>query len=79
MTLSYILGEYQNCPPQKWPLEGYFEAGNSEFVIHQNCPPYSFYFLCVGMIFNQLCYFKFLLRRNDLSHINSNRLCYFKF
>ena len=29
-------GECQNCPPQKCPLEGNFEAGNSEYVIHQN-------------------------------------------
>ena len=41
----YMVGEYQNCPTQKCPLEGNFEAGNSEYAIHQNCPPY-FFFVC---------------------------------
>ena len=32
-------GENQNCPPQECPLEGKSETGNSEYLIHQNCPP----------------------------------------
>ena len=33
------IGENQNCPPQECPLEGKSETGNSEYLIHQNCPP----------------------------------------
>ena len=36
-----------------------FEAGNSEYVIHQNCPPYLFCFFCVDMTFN---WFQMLFR-----------------
>ena len=34
-------GEYQNCPLLKCPVAGNFEAGSSEYVITQNCPPYT--------------------------------------
>ena len=38
-------GDYpQNCPPWKCPLGGNSEAGNSEYVVHQNCPPHLFCF-----------------------------------
>ena len=34
-------GAYQNCPLLKCPVAGNFETGNSEYVITQNCPPYT--------------------------------------
>ena len=36
---THTHNENQNCPPQECPLEGKSETGNSEYLIHQNCPP----------------------------------------